>query len=64
MASSAMATATIRAVKGRKIIPTRAALSLVSIPGILNYANFILFCKRTAVSISNSFLRVAPDERK
>jgi hypothetical protein len=43
-----MATATIRAIKGRKIIPTRAALSLVSTV-LLNYANFLLFCKQTAV---------------
>jgi len=31
MASSTVAIATIRAVKGRKILPTRAALTLVSI---------------------------------
>lgn len=36
MATRVVATATVRAVKGRKLIPTRAALTLVSADEIQN----------------------------
>lgn len=36
MATRVVATATVRAVKGRKLIPTRAALTLVSTHEIQN----------------------------
>lgn len=42
MATKVVATATVRALKGRKLIPTRAALTLVS---------FSFDCKRNQTSV-------------